>query len=58
MLHPSHLTNPHLRARLAEVVESLVPQRDDDAEQETGWNRQAASGLLSGVARTLDMFVC
>ncbi|CAH8863515.1 unnamed protein product [Trichobilharzia szidati] len=35
------LTNPHLRARLAEVLESLIPQRDDEA-----WNTNSSSGLL------------
>ncbi|CAL8071364.1 unnamed protein product [Calicophoron daubneyi] len=44
MLHTNVLTNPHLRARLAEVLESLIPLRDDEA-----WNsqRQAGTNLLS-----------
>ncbi|KAG5449961.1 Ubiquitin conjugation factor E4 A, partial [Clonorchis sinensis] len=39
MRHTSALANPHLRARLAEVLESLIPQRDDEA-----WNNQQAAG--------------
>ncbi|KAA3676208.1 ubiquitin conjugation factor E4 A [Paragonimus westermani] len=43
MLHTQALSNPHLRARLAEVLESLIPQRDDEA-----WNsqRMAGTGIL------------
>ncbi|KAF6775832.1 hypothetical protein AHF37_04406 [Paragonimus kellicotti] len=43
MLHTRALSNPHLRARLAEVLESLIPQRDDEA-----WNsqRMAGTGIL------------
>ncbi|CAH8583789.1 unnamed protein product [Heterobilharzia americana] len=41
MNHTRLLTNPHLRARLAEVLESLIPQRDDEA-----WNTNSGSGLL------------
>ncbi|KAF5403087.1 Ubiquitin conjugation factor E4 A [Paragonimus heterotremus] len=43
MLHTQALSNPHLRARLAEVLESLIPQRDDEA-----WNSQriAGTGIL------------
>uniref|UniRef100_A0A183AIS4 RING-type E3 ubiquitin transferase n=1 Tax=Echinostoma caproni TaxID=27848 RepID=A0A183AIS4_9TREM len=42
MLHTRALANPHLRARLAEVLESLIPLRDDEA-----WNSsQRPSGLL------------
>lgn len=41
MGHTGLLINPHLRARLAEVLESLIPQRDDEA-----WNT-AGSNLLN-----------
>ncbi|TPP55714.1 Ubiquitin conjugation factor E4 A [Fasciola gigantica] len=41
MLHTRALANPHLRARLAEVLESLIPLRDDEA-----WNSQQANSLL------------
>uniref|UniRef100_A0A3Q0KDX8 Ubiquitin conjugation factor E4 A n=2 Tax=Schistosoma mansoni TaxID=6183 RepID=A0A3Q0KDX8_SCHMA len=45
MSHTGLLTNPHLRARLAEVLESLVPQRDDEA-----WNTNTSgSGLLNSL---------
>ncbi|CAH8545764.1 unnamed protein product [Schistosoma turkestanicum] len=45
MNHTGLLTNPHLRARLAEVLESLVPQRDDEA-----WNTNSnGSGLLNSL---------
>ncbi|KAH8874039.1 Ubiquitin conjugation factor E4 A [Schistosoma japonicum] len=44
MNHTGLLTNPHLRARLAEVLESLIPQRDDEA-----WNTNTGSGLLSSL---------
>ncbi|RTG89442.1 ubiquitin conjugation factor E4 A [Schistosoma bovis] len=45
MNHTGLLTNPHLRARLAEVLESLVPQRDDEA-----WNTNTSgSGLLNSL---------
>ncbi|VDQ04949.1 unnamed protein product [Trichobilharzia regenti] len=42
------LTNPHLRARLAEVLESLIPQRDDEA-----WNTNSSSGLLGSFSLSL-----
>lgn len=49
MNHTGLLTNPHLRARLAEVLESLVPQRDDEA-----WNTNASgSGLLNSLHLSL-----
>ncbi|KAK4468669.1 hypothetical protein MN116_007853 [Schistosoma mekongi] len=44
MNHTGLLTNPHLRARLAEVLESLIPQRDDEA-----WNTNTGSGLLNSL---------
>ncbi|CAH8596297.1 unnamed protein product [Dicrocoelium dendriticum] len=39
MQHTRALANPHLRARLAEVLESLIPIRDDEE-----WNAQRANG--------------
>lgn len=42
------LANPHLRARLAEVLESLIPIRDDEE-----WNAQRATG--SGIAGRPNM---
>ncbi|KAL5103001.1 Ubiquitin conjugation factor E4 A [Taenia crassiceps] len=47
MHHPFALTNPHLRARLAEILETLIPFRDDEEwnSRPVGSNLFTASGL-------------
>lgn len=47
MRHPFALTNPHLRARLAEILEALIPFRDDEEwnSRPVGSNLFTASGL-------------
>lgn len=48
MRHTSTLSNPHLRARLGEILETLVPFRDDEewnsSGRATGGNLFTASG--------------
>ncbi|KAM3183330.1 hypothetical protein ACTXT7_010560 [Hymenolepis weldensis] len=47
MHHPFALANPHLRARLAEILEALIPFRDDEEwnSRPSGSNLFTASGL-------------
>ncbi|KAM7533931.1 hypothetical protein Aperf_G00000111955 [Anoplocephala perfoliata] len=47
MHHPFALSNPHLRARLAEILEALIPFRDDEEwnSRPSGSNLFTASGL-------------
>nr|CDS27718.1 ubiquitin conjugation factor e4 a [Hymenolepis microstoma] len=45
MHHPFALANPHLRARLAEILEALIPFRDDEE-----WNSRPSGSSLSTVS--------